>query len=99
MEFPIVPSLLVALLLPLCSMSNPPSVPPMAVGGDCGVFSADGQDCFEAAMNSCTPAKVLLFEGVPPVSAEIQSANVGGSTCSVSLKGIGKSENERDILG
>lgn len=102
MQFPIFPALILGLLFSLCGLSGggpspPPSVQPGVSGGDCGVFAADGADCFEAAMQRCNPAKVMLFEQVPPVSAEIKGSQLSTS-CAVTVRGLGKAEIDRIML-
>ena len=77
--------------------SPPPSVQPGVSGGDCGVFAADGADCFEAAMQRCNPAKVMFYELVPPVSAEIKGSQLSTS-CAVTVRGLGKAEINRIMV-
>ncbi|HSB47102.1 MAG TPA: hypothetical protein VLD37_03745 [Candidatus Bilamarchaeum sp.] len=91
----IIPALMVISLFSLCGMTGGgPAQQPVTgegFGGDCGVFSADGQDCFEASMQRCAPAKVMLFEHVPPAIAEITGPQLDTS-CAVTVRGISKAQ-------
>ena len=97
MESVIVPLLLIGVLLTSCGGASQPLLQNVTAPSDCGVFAADGQDCFEAAMASCSPSTVMLFEKVPPVSASITGAS-GSSSCVVTVRGVGKAEIDRTML-
>lgn len=97
MESAIIPAFLIGLLLTSCGGASQPLLQNTSAPSDCGVFSADGQDCFEAAMASCSPSTVLLFENVPPVSASITGTS-GSSSCVISVRGMGKAEIDRIML-
>src|SRR5512143_1778716 len=97
METAIIPALLIGVLLTSCGGASQPLLQNATGPSDCGVFAADGQDCFEAAMASCSPSTVMLFEKVPPVSASITGTS-GSSSCVVTLRGMGKAEIDRTML-
>ncbi len=98
MQFPIVPALLIAVLLSGCGGITPPAANTSESVSACGVFAADGQSCFETAMASCANSTVMLFDRVPPVSAKIVGPASGGSSCSVTLRGMSQAEIDKTML-
>ncbi|MFN7990755.1 MAG: hypothetical protein U0R44_01215 [Candidatus Micrarchaeia archaeon] len=91
MQTYLAPILVLGILLSACGVTSP-----AASVQDCGVLAADGESCFYQAMDTCSPATVMIFEKVPPLSARIEGGD--GSVCRMSLRGIGKAEIDKTML-